>query len=128
MTSDAPTALGDVRVLDLAGEIGAYCTKLLADLGADVIKIEPPEGDAARSVGPFYHDEAGPGRSLYFANLNTSKRGITLDLDEDAGRTTLKRLVPSADIVVESFSPGYLDGMDLGYEGLRAIRPDIILT
>ena len=66
MSDETPTALGDIHVLDLTGEIGSYCTKLLADLGADVIKIEPPAGDAARSVGPFYHDDAGPERSLCF--------------------------------------------------------------
>ncbi|MCH8083007.1 MAG: CoA transferase, partial [Myxococcales bacterium] len=126
--NDTPSALDDIRVLDLTGELGAYCTKLLADLGADVIKIEPPGGDPARNVGPFYHDEAGPEKSLYFFNLNTSKRSITLNLDEPPGREALRKLVPTADIVVESFAPGYLDGLGLGYEGLCALRPDVILT
>ena len=123
-----PSALDDVRVLDLAGEMGLYCTKLLADLGADVIKIEPPAGEPARRVGPFYHDEIDPEKSLAFFNLNTSKRSITLNLDDEDGRHLLRRLIPSADVVVESFAPGYLDGLGLGYEGLCRIRPDIILT
>ena len=128
MSNDTPTALGDIRVLDLTGEMGAYCTKLLADLGADVIKIEPPGGDPARNVGPFYHDEQDQEKSLYFLNLNTNKRSVTLNLDDPQGRAALQKLVPSADIVVESFAPGYLDGLGLGYEGLQTLRPDVILT
>jgi crotonobetainyl-CoA:carnitine CoA-transferase CaiB-like acyl-CoA transferase len=128
MTEETPTALGDVRVLDLTGEIGSYCAKLLADLGADVIKIEPPGGDPARALGPFYHDEPGPGRSLYFANLNTSKRSIVLDLESPAGRAAFEKLAAQADIVVESFAAGYLDALGLGYEGLCELRPDLIVT
>ena len=126
--ADETTALGDVRVLDLTGEIGAYCAKLLADLGADVIKIEPPGGDPTRHIGPFYHDEPGPVTSLYFSNLNTSKRGITLNLDLPEGQDLFRRLLPSTDVVIESFSPGYLDGLGLGYDGLEELREDIILT
>jgi benzylsuccinate CoA-transferase BbsE subunit len=128
MANDTSSALGDVRVLDLTSEIGAYCTKLLADLGADVIKIEPPGGDPARAVGPFYHDEPGPERSLSFANLNTNKRSVVLDLDSAEGRAAFEKLVATADIVVESFAPGYLDRLGLGYEGLSRLRPDIIVT
>ncbi len=125
---DEPSALSDVRVLDLSGEMGMYCGKLLADLGADVIKIEPPGGDPARRLGPFYHDEPDAEKSLSFFYLNTSKRGITLNLESSDGRELFRRLVKTADVVLESFPPGYLDAMDLGYEGLRRIRPDIILT
>ena len=89
---DAPAALDDIRVLDLAGEIGQYCTKLLADLGADVIKLEPPEGDPVRNLPPFYHDEPGPEHSLYWWNLNTNKRSITLRLDDPEGRAIFERL------------------------------------
>ena len=128
MTEETPTALGDIRVLDLTGEIASYCTKLLADLGADVIKIEPPGGDPARAVGPFYHDGRGPERSLSFANLNTSKRDVVLDLEDPAGRAAFEKLVPGADIVVESFAPGYLDRLGLGYDALCRLRPDIIVT
>jgi len=121
-------ALDDIRVLDLTRDLGAYCTKLLADLGADVIKIEPPGGDPARAVPPFFHDRAGPDHSLYFLNLNTNKRSVVLDLDDEAGREALRGLVATADVVVESFAPGTLDNLGLGYDDLRAIKPDLILT
>jgi crotonobetainyl-CoA:carnitine CoA-transferase CaiB-like acyl-CoA transferase len=126
--TEPPSALDDIRVLDLTRDLGAYCTKLLADLGADVIKIEPPEGDPARRVPPFYQDQSGPERSLYFFNLNTNKRSVVLDLEDPRGRAAFEKLVPTADIVVESFAPGYLDGLGLGYQGLGKLRPDIILT
>jgi benzylsuccinate CoA-transferase BbsE subunit len=125
---DEPSALSDIRVLDLSGEMGMYCGKLLADLGADVIKIEPPGGDPARRLGPFYHDEPGVEKSLSFFYLNTSKRGVTLSLELSDGRELFRRLVKTADVVLESFPPGYLDGLGLGYQGLCQIRPDIILT
>ena len=128
MTDQSPSALEGVRVLDLTGEMGAYCTKLLADLGADVIKIEPPGGDPARNMAPFVGDEPGPDRSLNFLYQNTSKRSITLDLENAADREKLRELVPTADIVVEDFAPGYLDSLDLGYEALRKLREDIIVT
>jgi crotonobetainyl-CoA:carnitine CoA-transferase CaiB-like acyl-CoA transferase len=129
MPSDnTPAALDDIRVLDLAGEIGQYCTKLLADLGADVIKIEPPEGDPVRDLPPFYHDEQGPEKSLYWLNLNTNKRSATLSISDAEGRNLFEKLVATADVVVESFEPGYLDGLGLGYEGLSKIKPEIILT
>ncbi|MCH8920174.1 MAG: CoA transferase [Chloroflexi bacterium] len=129
MPSDnTPAALDDIRVLDLAGEIGQYCTKLLADLGADVIKIEPPEGDPVRDLPPFYHDEPGSDKSLYWLNLNTNKRSATLNIADAEGRKLLEKLVATADVVVESFEPGYLDGLGLGYEGLTKIKPEIILT
>jgi crotonobetainyl-CoA:carnitine CoA-transferase CaiB-like acyl-CoA transferase len=122
------SALSDIRVIDLTGETGAYATKLLADLGADVIRIEPPSGDPLRNIGPFWHDEGRVDRSLYFFNLNTSKRSMTLDVTTSEGRDVLKKLIATSDVVVESFEPGYLDELGLGYEGLCKIKPDIILT
>src|SRR5574341_1003310 len=104
-----PQALDDVRVLDLAGEMGQYCAKLLADLGADVIKIEPPGGDPVRNLPPFYGDQPGPDRSLYWLNLNTNKRSIILDIEDAGNREKFMGLVATADVVVESFKPGYLD-------------------
>ena len=74
-----------VRVLDMAGPTGVYCGKLLADLGADVIKVEKPGGDPMRSKGPFYHDQAHPEKSLYFFLFNTNKRGVTLDIESADG-------------------------------------------
>jgi len=120
------SALGDIRVLDLAGEIGQYCTKLLADLGADVIKIEPPGGDPVRALPPHYHKH--PEMSLYWLNLNTSKRSITLDIENPEGRAVFEKLVTTADVVVESFDPGHLDSLGLGYEALVSLKPNIILT
>ncbi len=127
-SDDTPAALDDIRVLDLAGAIGQYCTKLLADLGADVIKIEPPEGDPVRGLPPFYHDKQDPEKSLYWLNLNTNKRSATLSIADAEGRKLFEKLVATADVVVESFEPGYLDGLGLGYEGLTKIKPEIILT
>ncbi len=121
-------ALGDLRVLDLAGPIGLYCTKQLADLGADVIKIEPPGGDPSRAIGPFYHSEPHPEKSLYWFHFNTSKRSITLDIESPDGREILKRLVQKADIMVETFRPGHLDSVGLGYSELKKINPGLILT
>ncbi|RLC56543.1 MAG: hypothetical protein DRI30_05680 [Chloroflexi bacterium] len=124
--TESESALSDIRVLDLAGEAGQYCTKLLADLGADVIKIEPPGGDPVRAMPPYYHDNAEA--SLYWLNLNTSKRSVTLNLDDEGGRALFKRLAATADIIVESFQPGYLSGLGLGYDDLAAIKSDVILT
>ena len=123
-----PSALSDIRVLDLSGEMGLYCGKLLADLGADVIKIEPPGGDSARRVGPFYHDETDSAKSLSYFYLNTSKRGITLSLDHADGRELFRRLARAADVIVETFPPGHLESLGLGYQGLCQLRADVILT
>src|SRR2546428_7425174 len=95
---EAPAALDDIRVLDLAGEIGQYCAKLLADLGADVIKIEPPGGDPVRKLPPFYHDDESS-ESLYWLNLNTSKRSVTIDIESLVGRGLFEKLVATADVV-----------------------------
>ena len=122
------SALDDIRVIDLAGETGVYATKLLADLGADVIRIEPPGGDPMREIGPFWHDERAADRSLSFFNLNTNKRSITLDFTKPEGRALFEKLAATADVVVETFAPGYLDSLGLGYAGLTAIRRDMIVT
>lgn len=122
------TLLGDLRVLDLADEKGAYCAKILADLGADVIKIERPGGDPMRDNGPFYHDIPHRERSLYFWQFNANKKGITLNLESADGRAIFKRLVKTADILVETYRPGYLDGLGLGYEELSKINPALIVT
>ncbi|MGB2856435.1 MAG: CoA transferase [Dehalococcoidia bacterium] len=122
------TALGDLTVLDLAGPMGLYCTKQLADLGADVIKIEPPDGDPTRAIGPFYHDEPAPEKSLYWFHFNTNKRSITLDIESPDGKDILKKLIKTADIMVETFQPGYLDAIGLGYSVLKEINPGLILT
>jgi benzylsuccinate CoA-transferase BbsE subunit len=129
MTEDKEEGmLSPYRVLDLADEKGLNCGKLLGDLGADVIKIERPGGDPARNLGPFYHDEVDPEKSLFWFAYNTSKRGITLNIESVKGKEILKRLVKTADFLVESFAPGYMDSIGLGYPELSKIRPDIIMV
>jgi crotonobetainyl-CoA:carnitine CoA-transferase CaiB-like acyl-CoA transferase len=115
-----------LRVLELADETGQFCGKLLGDLGADIIKIEPPGGEKCRHIGPFLDDIPHPERSLSFWYYNTSKRGITLSLETENGRALFRRLVAGADVVIETFRPGYLGSLDLGYEALRADNPGLI--
>ena len=122
------TLLGDIRVLDLTDEKGVYCTKLLADLGADVLRIEPPGGHPTRNLGPFVHHEIDPEKSLHWFHYNTSKRGITLNIANCSGAEIFRRLVKTTDVVVETYPPGYLDGLGLGYEDLKKINPRVILT
>ena len=120
--------LSPYRVLDLTDEKGLLCGKLLGDLGADVIKVEKPGGDPARNIGPFYHDDPHPEKSLHWFAFNTSKRGITLDIEKADGQEILKRLVKSADFVIESFPPVYLDGLGLGYAALEKVNPGTIMV
>jgi crotonobetainyl-CoA:carnitine CoA-transferase CaiB-like acyl-CoA transferase len=122
------TLLPPLRVLDLSDEKGFLCGKLLGDLGADVVKVEPPGGDRARRFSPFYDDTVNPERSLYWMALNNSKRGITLDLEHERGRELFLALVERCDIVVETYQPGYLDGLGLGYAALEKVNPRLILA
>jgi crotonobetainyl-CoA:carnitine CoA-transferase CaiB-like acyl-CoA transferase len=125
-----PTALEGVRILDLTHHIaGPFCTKVLADYGAEVIKIErPPAGDPARQAGPFFKDEPHLEGSALFLHLNTNKQSVRLNLKSTRGREIALRLAAEADIVVENFRPGVLADLGLGYEALRAVNPNIILT
>ena len=116
------------RVLDLTGENGLMCGKMLSDLGAEVVIVEPPGGHPARAIGPFYKDEVHPEKSLFWFAFNTSKKGITLDLAHPEGQKVCKELVRQSDIVIESFAPGYLDTLGLGYAALSALKPDLIFT
>jgi benzylsuccinate CoA-transferase BbsE subunit len=116
------------RVLDMSDEKALMCGKVLGCLGADVIKIERPGGDRARNIGPFYKDQVHPEKSLYWFYMNTSKRGITLDITKADGKELFRNLVKTADIVVESFEPGYMASLGLGYEDLCQVKPDIIMT
>ena len=120
--------LDDVRVVDLTGHtVGPFCTRLLADYGADVVKIERPgRGDPARHLPPFYRDEPGPERSGLF--LNTNKRSVTLDLKSERGREQLLGLVRDADAVVENFRPGTMERLGLGYERLSEVNPRLVMT
>ena len=123
---DISQPLTGIRVLDLSGDMGVYCGKLLADVGADVIKVEPPGGDAMRRTGPFVSGADAPENSLNWRHYNTNKRSITLDLGSDAGRQLLQRLAGNADVLLESFQPGYLDSQGLGYEGLSDANPRLV--
>ena len=116
------------RVLDLTNEKGFLCGKALGDLGANVIKIEKPGGDPSRNIGSFYHDIPDPEKSLYWFALNANKKGITLDIETADGREIFKELVKKADVVIESFAPGYMDRLGLGYSVLSQINPGIIMT
>ena len=116
------------RALDLTDEKGFLCGKVLAELGVDVIKVEKPGGDPSRKVGPFWHDEKEPEKSLYWFAYNSSKRGITLNFETEEGKSLFRDLVKSADFVIESFAPGELDELGCGYSELCRIKKDIILT
>jgi len=122
--------LAGVKVLDLTHYIaGPYCTKMLADYGADVTKIEKPgAGDAARSLQPFFHNEPHPETSGFFLYLNTSKKSITLNLKTETGKDIFKRLVKEADIIVENFSPRVMPSLGLDYATLENINPGIVMT
>ena len=120
--------LDSYRVLDLADHRGQFCGKILADLGADVIKIEPPEGDPARRTGPFIDDDPDPEKSLYWSAYNTSKRSITLDLHQENDRSRFRRLVGGAKFLIESFSPGCLEQLGLSFEILHRLNPSLIMV
>ena len=122
------TMLGPYHVLDLTEGGCMVGGKILGDLGADVIKIEPPGGSPSRNIGPFYKDTPDPEKSLFWFAYNTSKRSITLDIEKADGKELFKRLVKTADIVMETFPPGYMDSLGLGYQALEGINPGVILT
>jgi len=120
--------LNGCRVLDLTDDKGALCGRILADLGADVIKIEKPEGDKSRNVGPYYQNIPDPTKSLSWLAYNLNKRGITLNIETREGRELFVRLVRKADFVVESFPVGYMQGLGLDYPTLSEINPSIVMT
>jgi benzylsuccinate CoA-transferase BbsE subunit len=120
--------LGSFRVLDLADEKGSFAGKILGDLGADVIKIEKPGGDESRNIGPFYHNIPDPEKSLFWFAYNLNKRGITLNIETRDGQQMFKDLVSRADFVIESFSPGFIDSLGLGYRDLSNINPRVVMT
>jgi len=124
----ASELLKGFRMLDLADEKGALCGKIFADLGADVIKLEPPSGCATRRIPPFLEDRPGEDRSLYFIAYHAGKRGVTANLDSADGRALVAELAKQCDFVVESFPLGHLDSIGLGYDALAKINPRIIYT
>ncbi len=127
MTEEDSLPLSSHRVLDLTDERGIFCGKILSDLGADVIKIEPPQGSPARLVGPFFHNDPSLG-SLYWFAYNTNHKSITLNLETIDGRQIFRKLVGTSDFVLESFPPGYPEKLGLGYSSLSQINPPIIMT
>jgi len=133
MTEPAPTDaqlesgfLSGIRVLEVADELGEYCGKILAGVGADVVKVEPPGGERTRTYGPFHRDRRGPERSLYFWHYNFGKRGITLDLDTPDGIESFKALAADADVLLDTRPRGHLDERGLGWERLEALNPRLV--
>jgi len=123
-TSENPYPLKGVRVIDLTSAMaGPFATMVLADLGADVIKVEPPEGDHARDWGPPFYAEK---YSAYFASINRGKRSIVINLKDARGREVLYKLVKTARVFVESFRPGVAEKLGVDYETISRINPDII--
>ena len=122
--------LSDIKVLELAHSLsGAFCAKLLADQGANTVKVEPPGwGDPARREPPFINGIPDPDSSTIFLAFNTNKRGITLDIEQPQGRELLLRLVADADVLIESYPPGHLKSLDLGYQVLRETNAKLVVS
>lgn len=124
----SPGILSNLKVLDLTHYIaGPYCTKLLADYGADVVKVEKPGGDGARTVGPFPKEGPHMEKSGVFLYLNTNKKGITLNLKSGPGKDLFRQLVRDSDIVVENFEPRVMPSLGLGYDALREVNPRLTM-
>lgn len=122
--------LSDIKVIELSNDIsGAFCAKLLADMGADTLKIEPPgTGDPARHEPPFLGGTPHPERSSLFLSYNTNKRGITLNLEHKTGRELFLRLIKDVDVVIESYSPGRMAELGIGFDRLHDLNPKLILV
>jgi len=129
-TSIIHSALDDIRVVEIGQYVsGPYCSRLLADYGANVMKIEPPLlGDPARRIGPFPDDIPNGEKSGIFLLLNMNKKGLTVDITTDRGSKLVKELVKTADVLIENFSPGYLSHYGLGYDQLEKINPALVMT
>lgn len=120
--------LAGYRGLDFTDQRGLLCGKVLADLGAEVIKVERPRGDKARDLGPFCDDIPHSEKSLYWFAYNANKKGITLNVECADGRALLHRLLKDCDFLIESFDPGYLDGLGLDYGSLKTAYPGLVFT
>ena len=122
--------LSDIKVLEVAHSLsGAFCAKLMADQGANTVKVEPPGwGDPARHEPPFINGVPDPDGSTIFLAFNTNKKGITLDLEKTQGRELLLRLVADSDVLIESYPPGHLESLDLGYQVLKQTNPQLIVS
>jgi len=120
MGNAGPSMLAGLRVIELADERAEYCGLLLAGLGAEVVKIEPPEGNATRRIGPFLDDQPGPERSLFFWNYNRNKKSVVLDLLTPAGRDQLMRLLGGADILLDASCGALNEVLGLDHAALNA--------
>jgi crotonobetainyl-CoA:carnitine CoA-transferase CaiB-like acyl-CoA transferase len=118
--------LKGLRMLDLTDEKGALCGKMFADMGAEVIKVEPPQGCPSRRIPPFLDDQPGLDNSLHFLAYQAGKRSITLNLGSADGRELLKELIKRSDFIVESFAIGYLEAIGLGYDAVAELNPRIV--
>ena len=118
--------LSPYTVLDLTDDHGELASMVLGDMGADVIKVEPPSGSPSRSMGPFLDDAPEAERSLHYYSFNRNKRGICLDLDTEAGRTALFSLAEKADFIIESARPGEMARKGIGFEAMRQANPRIV--
>ncbi len=124
-----PAALDDIRVLDISqGIAGPLCAKLLGDFGADVIKVEPTGGEIGRRMPPFAGGDPHPEKSLFFLLVNLNKRGVTVDLDTPDGAATFRKLARRADVIIESFPPGYLASIGLDHASLERDNPGLVMT
>ena len=122
-------ALSGIKVLDLSEDIaGSFCARLLADYGAEVLKLEPTGGSALRRLGPFFHDDPHPEKSLPFLVLNLNKKGATLNLTTATGQALFRELARRVDVIVESYAPGYLASFGLGYADLKKLNPALVMT
>lgn len=128
MNMDTPQALDGLRILDLSGPAGFYCTKLLADLGADVVRVESTGGDQNYSNGPFFGDHADPNHSLYRWHYHTNKRSIQLDISSASGRKTLDSLLAAADGLIDTYLPSEASAFDLEAQSLRKTHPSLVHT
>ncbi|MCI0855167.1 MAG: CoA transferase [Chloroflexi bacterium] len=123
----AEGSLSDVRIVDLTqGIAGPYCTKLFASLGAEVIKVEPPAGDVSRTFGPFPGNEPHPEKSGLYLHLNTGKKSVTLDLEADAGRSLLKKLLAEADVLIEGDGQTRMAELGLAHDDLKGGLPNLV--
>ncbi len=118
--------LGGIRVLEVGAELTEYAGKVLAGLGADVVRVEPLGGEVSRTYGPFYRDEPHPDRSLYFWHYNVGKRSMVVDLDSQAGQAEFRRLAEVADVVLDGRSAGYFQSRGIDYERLTATNPSLV--
>ena len=127
-TPARPGPLAGYRILDLADEKGQLCARLLGELGAEVIKIEPRDGDPTRNNGPFFRGEPAPDMSVYWWAMNAGKRSITCELRLEPGRDLFRQLIAQSDMLIETATPGEMAALGLGYEALRAVNPALVMV